>query len=387
MKYSLTLLLKAGPHPRYDTPMVVALGDIARSHTQARLTEVDMGREIPCQLDGRSLAFVLPAMSMDEERQIQVEFGEEGPRPAGVKLRDNAERGLVVDIAGEPFTVYRYLPKGDFPAVARPFFYPVFGPAGVGMTRDYPMRTNVPGETQDHPHHRGLYVAFGDVNGSDNWSEEEGHGYQTHQRFLEMTSGPVFGRFTETVHWESGHHAKVCEEIRRCTVWNMPQGGRTMDLTVTFEAGDNPIRFGDTKEGGIVAIRVPTSMNADKGGTIENAVGGIGEAETWGKSAQWVDYHGLSQGQHVGVAIFDHPFNLRHPTPWHVRNYGLFTANPFGHSHYKSGLLQKGDYTVAAGTSLVFRYRIYFHRGDTQRGDVRGKWHDYVFPPICRKAD
>ena len=50
----------------------------------------------------------------------------------------------------------------------------------------------------------------------------------------------------------------------------------------------------------------------------------------WGKRADWVDYYGNVAGEIVGIAIFDHPKNLRHPTYWHARSYGLLAANPFG---------------------------------------------------------
>jgi len=386
MNHTVTLVIQAGPHSRYDTPLTVDLGEAAIGQTQARLAEADTGREIPCQLDGHSLAFILPGLGRGQERKVQVQFGQEGPRPPGVRLRDKVEQGLAIEIGGEPFTVYRYRPDGEYPAKARPFFYPLLGPGGLSMTRHYPMRQDVPGETHDHPHHRGLYVGFGDLNGTDNWSEQKGHGYQTHHLFLEIASGRIFGRFSEVLYWESAEHRKVCEEIRKVTVWNLPQEGRLLDLAVTFEATEAPLKFGDTKEGGMVSIRVPTTMDADKGGTIENAAGGLGEAETWGKSAHWVDYNGPVEGQHAGIAILDHPFNLRHPTPWHVRGYGLFTANPFGHSHYQSGLLQKGDHTIPAQSSLVFRYRVYLHRGDARRGGVASKWSDYAFPPEVKKV-
>jgi hypothetical protein len=384
---TLPLIISAGRHARYDTPVSVDLGAKLAGATQAKLTETDTGRAIPCQLDGSKIVFVLPGIGAREDRKLTLELGADGPRHGGVKLTDNGEKGVSVEINGKSLTTYRYLPKGEFPTKARPFFYPVVGPGGVNMTRHFPMRTDVAGEKHDHPHHRGLWVAFGDVNGTDNWSEEKNHAFQTHQKFTEIVSGPVFGRFTETLHWETSDHKKVCEEIRTFTAWNLPQESRVLDIGVTFGASEGDVTFGDTKEGGIVSIRVPTTMDGDKSGTIENAAGGVGEGETWGKGAHWVDYHGTAENQHVGVAIFDHPFNLRHPAPWHVRDYGLFAANPFGQSYYKAGLLQNGAHKIARGETLAFQYRVLLHRGDARRGDVSGRWTDYAFPPVVKAAE
>ena len=388
MAKTISLLVNSGRHARYDTPVSVDLVAALAGATQAKLTETDTGRAIPCQIDGAKLAFVLPGIGQRTERRLALELGAEGSRHGGVKLTDNAERGLAIEIAGKPFTTYRYLPhpQGEFPIKARPFFYPLLGPGGVGMTRNYPMRADIAGEKHDHPHHRGLFVAYGDVNGTDNWSEEKNHAYQTHQKFTELVSGPVYGRFVETLHWESSERKKVCEEIRTFTAWNLPQDTRVIDLSVSFIASEGEIRFGDTKEGGIVGVRVPTSMDGERSGTIENAAGGVGEGETWGRAAHWVDYHGTVEGQHLGIAIFDHPMNFRHPTPWHVRDYGLFGANPFAHSYYKSSLLKNGSHVVPKDETLTFQYRIYLHRGDTRRGDVAGKWSDYAFAPMVKEA-
>ena len=46
-----------------------------------------------------------------------------------------------------------------------PYFYPIYSPSGKIVTRHYPMKKDVAGESQDHPHHRGLWFAHGDVNG------------------------------------------------------------------------------------------------------------------------------------------------------------------------------------------------------------------------------
>src|SRR5205814_3733 len=97
-----------------------------------------------------------------------------------------------------------------------------------------------------------------------------------------------------------------------------------------FIASEGPVKFGDAKDAGF-NYRVPASMAVDakQGGQIITSEG-IADAAAWGKRAKWVDYHGPVEGETLGVAMLNHPSSFRYPTPWHVRTYGLFTANPFG---------------------------------------------------------
>lgn len=48
-------------------------------------------------------------------------------------------------------------------------------------------------------------------------------------------------------------------------------------------------------------------------GRLVNARGDRDQA-AWGKRAEWCDYHATREGKIYGIAIFDHPQNLRHPT-------------------------------------------------------------------------
>jgi hypothetical protein len=116
-----------------------------------------------------------------------------------------------------------------------------------------------------------------------------------------------------------------------------------------------------------------------KDGRLVNANGQTGRA-AWGKKALWNDASGTVDGKKVGLAIFDHPGNLRHPTTWHARTYGLLTANPFGLGHF-TRKKERGDYTIEAGKELVFRYRVYFHLGDEKTGEVAARYADYATPP------
>ena len=153
-----------------------------------------------------------------------------------------------------------------------------------------------------------------------------------------------------------------------------------MDFEITLHASNGDLTFGDTKEG-MLAVRLAESMRLNgkigKGHIVNSS--GIRDGETWGKRANWCDYYGPVGGKTVGIAMFDHPQNPRHPTWWHVRDYGLFAANPFG-QHDFEGLADKaaGTLTVPSGRSITFRYRIYLHEGTAEEAEVAQKYEEFL---------
>ena len=78
-------------------------------------------------------------------------------------------------------------------------------------------------------------------------------------------------------------------------------------------------------------------------------------ANVWGKRSNWVDYSADLDGEKLGVAMFDHPGNPRHPTYWHARDYGLFALNPFGSNAFdpkqeeSSGRFRRGRRSSSGG--------------------------------------
>ncbi|HEV7222050.1 MAG TPA: DUF6807 family protein, partial [Pirellulales bacterium] len=79
----------------------------------------------------------------------------------------------------------------------------------------------------------------------------------------------------------------------------------------------------------------------------------------------------------VGIAILNHPSSFRYPTRWHVRDYGLFAANPFGLKDFEKNDQLNGAYTVPAGESISLRYRFVFHLGDEQAADIAQTFEEY----------
>ncbi len=282
---------------------------------------------------------------------------------SGVEVADEGG-SLTLDLHGERFTRYHYARDA---APARPYFYPVLAGGGVPVTRNYPI-ARLDHESHDHPHHRSLWVAHGDVNGADNWSEEPGHARTEHVAFDGIVSGPILGGFRERTRWVTASGAPLLHETRDIRVFQCVPALRVLDLTLRFTPAEGAVTFGDTKEGGLIAVRVATAMDGDKGGTLTNADGATGEANTWGKRSLWCDTSG--GGLDCGITLMDHPDNPRFPTYWHVRDYGLMTANPFGVSHFTHDRTQDGSLTVPAGETARWRYRIVVHAGTLEESRV-----------------
>jgi hypothetical protein len=319
----------------------------------------------------------------DADTPLVVEAETRREKVPGVFL-DEVDGRLLIEIDGDLFTAYHF--GSD---VTRPYFHPLVGPTGTSVVRDFPMVEGVDGETSDHPHHRGMWTAHGDVNGHDNWLEGSGKASIRHSGFPRLVSGPVYGSFDASAEWIDRWGSVALTDTRRVTVFNLGPDERLVEYAIRVSASHGQVTFGDTKEAGIVSIRVASSMDGPTRdrpggkGKIETADGSVGEAEAWGRRAAWCDYSGPVGEDIVGIAILDHPTNPRFPTHWHVRDYGLMTVNPFGlHDFTGDTNAHLGDLIVPPYESRVFRYRIVIHRGDATVGEVRERYHDFVNPPV-----
>ena len=374
----LSLTVNAGNHNRGGCPVVVnvdhpALKDLIK--TDVILTDSDSGDVIPAQCyksddkSSTSIAWILNDLAAGasrtytlSERNVNME--------AGIELEYGTET-IDVSLNGRPFTTFRY---GE--SQQRPYFFPVLGPNGCQVTR---------GETsdisKDHVHHRSLYVAYGEVNDVDLWGEGSKCGRVVHQGFTQKHGGAVVSRIYAENNWETKDGDVLMTDWQKFRIYNLPEDGTIIDLDLSFVASEGDVHFGDTKEGGIMCIRVHPSMNASEGGKIENAFGGIDESETWGKRANWCDYSGVVEGTHVGIVVYDHIVNPRYPTYWHVRNYGLMGSNIFGSGTFERDPSKDGSYTLKEGEEMHFRFRTLIHAGDATEGKVAQKYHDFINPP------
>ena len=285
----------------------------------------------------------------------------------------------IVSIDGEPFTEY------VFRRHAKPILYPIIGPYGIEMTRNYPMREDVDNEAHDHPHQKSVWFTHDDVNGAQFWME-----------YPRRDSDPKPGRIVQTEmliegdqilaknDWVAPDGKIVCSDARVLTFGATP-AGRYIDFQITIRASSGDVTFGDTKEG-TMGIRTHPLLrlqsdekrgNHTAKGSAVNSEGVEGK-EIWGKRAKWVDYWAPIDGKTVGIAVFDHPSNPRHPTWWHARYYGLVAANPFGIHDFEGKPEGAGDMRIPSGDNVTFRYHFLFHRGDVNEADVAGEYEMFA---------
>ena len=284
-----------------------------------------------------------------------------------------------IQIGGKAFAVYHFDPQ-----IAKPFMSPLRSAQGTIITRGFPMVKDIPGEPRDEPHQRALYFAHGLVNGFDFWGEAAfvkwsdskiPFGRTVFRKLDAMQGGPDSGSLQAEFDLV-GADGKIIAAETQAYVFHGDADSRTVDCEFTLRASHGPVTLGDTKEG-TFAIRLVKALDSPPAHMV-NSNGAEGEKGVWGKRANWVDYDGKVNGEELGVAIFDHPQNLRHPTYWHARGYGLFAANPFGIKEFTRDAQQDGSYTIPAGGSLVLRYRVLIHHGDYRQAKVAQAYQDYA---------
>ncbi|HOV32241.1 MAG TPA: PmoA family protein [Candidatus Hydrogenedens sp.] len=276
---------------------------------------------------------------------------------------------LKVIVDDKLLTVYYYGKEWK-----KPFLWPLMSENQVSITRDYPMESEgTPKFAQDHPHHKSFWSAYGDINGVNVWEESKETGCQQVEN-VSYGSGDAYGWIISNNKWLDKDGNLIVKENREYRFFTTPEKSRLFDAYVSFVADENDVVFKDTKEGGIVAARMHPEISSK--GIITIANGETGENNVWGKPTPWCDYSAeMKDVGWRGLAIFDNPSNLRYPTSWHVRKYGLFGANCFGYSYfrekeYNKNLPENGDYTIKKGDTLTFHYRMYIHSGNVKDAQV-----------------
>jgi hypothetical protein len=288
-----------------------------------------------------------------------------------------ADNELTIKVSGAPVATYCW--KDD--KITHPFFANVHAPNGTQATRHHPPVAGL--DLMDHDTlHPGIWMSFGDINGSDYWRLKARVGQVD---FVDLPHGGA-GQGTFAVHnrylSQKNPSQTICDEESRYTFLMRPEGYLLL-WDSTFSA-DQEIAFGDQEEMGL-GFRIATPLRAmakPEGkvrpgkGMILDSEGRKNEKEVWGNAADWCDYSGTIDNQHVGLTILCHPGNFR-PSWFHARDRGLLEANPFGRKSFEKGELSA--VVVKPGEKLRLRYGILIHSGSkNEKVDLDAAYGDYV---------
>lgn len=255
----------------------------------------------------------------------------------------------------------------------RPYVFPVNGPAGRSLTR-----MGHPHDPETHHHHNSVWLSHQSVNGVNFWEDKRSGGI-AHQRVLRLEDGSDTA-FIETENAWLGQDAKpVLRELRRTAVQSLPDGEWMLLIDTQLEARGGEVTLGQTAFG-LLGVRMAKTIGVhDGGGTIRNSEGGIDEAGCFRKPARWVDYSGpITATATEGLTLMDHPLNLNHPVPFHVRDDGWMGA----------ALTFPGAIVIEPGQPLRVRYGLYVHAGIPPVDELQKRWENFagtVFADFGRK--
>lgn len=307
-------------------------------------------------------------------------FGQSQKDPE-IRLKvKETDKKVDVLVGGELFTSYIYPDN-----IKKPVLWPVMSPGGNMLTRSYPMISKA-GDRTDHPHHVGVWLNYGDVNGLDFWNNseaipaEEGDKYGTiyHQSIEKVESGKGKATLVTTSLWKSPDDEVMLEEETEFSFKAM-NDIRIIDRTTTLTATIDEVKFTDNKEG-MFAIRVARELElpSDKPSELMDSHGvvtkvekmdntkvkgnyrsseGVEGEEVWSTRAEWMKLSSEINGEKVSLVIIDNPSNTGYPTYWHARGYGLFAANTLGQKAFSDGK-EEMNFSLKKGESVTFKYRL-----------------------------
>ena len=171
-----TMVLKAADHASRNVPVSLPY-DGPVPEGVAVVVEPKTGKEFSVTIGEGLFTFIPESVMPGAENMYTVKVTGE-PRAPHVRIEKQEDKdALDVFIYGKLFTTYHYANEptnGD--AGRKPYLWPVYAEGGVAVTRAWPM-----GEAEksdDHPHQKSLWTAYGDVNGVDLWAEGDNAGHQ-----------------------------------------------------------------------------------------------------------------------------------------------------------------------------------------------------------------
>ncbi len=256
----------------------------------------------------------------------------------------------------------------------KPYFHPVALADGTVLTDCRPA---------DHPWHRGLWWSWKFLNGLNYWEEDPntliapGRNEIIKTDFTQLIDGSTLAKLTVSFH--PSDKPELLKEIRTIKISPInANGGYHIDWTSVFAAADKDVLFDRTPIigepagviwGGYAGLSVRMAKDSKNCQAVDSE-GHTYKKEFDNAKAKWLDYTFEVAEKPAGIAILDHPDNMRHPTPWYV-----IIAKDM--RYFSPALIFYEPFTLKAGQSLKLKYRIIMHPGRTDAEAIEGQWAEF----------
>jgi hypothetical protein len=278
------------------------------------------------------------------------------------------EPGLINRTTGKP--VWRVVLN---PWQPKPYVYPLATLDGVELTANSPA---------DHVWHHSLWFAWKYINGVNYWEVNKqtgrGDGLTLVKSSRSQFDLDCSGRVEMEIEYAPAGEQHPLAVLRETRVLAFPaprpDGSYAIDWDATFTACGPDLTFDRTPpkatSGGYagLSLRFPKGV---KGWSFLTSERARSAKEGNGKPARWVDFSGPAgaNATPAGIAVFDHPANPRHPTPWYLNE---------SHPYYSPAPIYHEPLTLKAGATLRLRYRVLVHPGAGDTAALEREWQSFT---------
>ncbi|QDU46104.1 hypothetical protein Mal52_46010 [Symmachiella dynata] len=247
----------------------------------------------------------------------------------------------------------------------RPHFYPLLGPSGKPLTRmGHPA-------APDHDHHKSIWFAHHKVAGLDFWGDKNNNRARQDD-WVHYQDGEDEAVMVTDIGWYDGHAAKLMQQRLIAALRPLPDGETWLELQTRFTPAGNSLLLEKTNFA-FLAVRMAKSIShAYGGGQLTNSSGVKGEADIFGKPAEWMDYSGpITNEITEGITYFSHPTNPHTPNSWHVRKDGWMAASVCMHNGIE----------ITKDQPLQLRFALHAHAGDVNNERAQSLFNDFAASP------
>jgi len=258
----------------------------------------------------------------------------------------------------------------------KPYFHPVCLTDGAELTWHRP---------PDHPWHYGLWFSWKYINGLNYWEEDRDTGLSQGLTEIKNVEVTAHRDYSAQIAMQLSYHPPgqqtVLTESCRIRVGKPEEDGRYhIDWTSRFTAGAADVLLDRTpitgekdgqSWGGYAGLSVRLAKNISDWHLTDSE--GRKDLQAHGKKARWMNFSGrAAESKDFSIAVFDHPDNLRHPSPGYVI---MDPKVPFG--YFSPALLFNKPYTLPAGKDFSLKYRVMIHPGRAETNQLEGEWKSF----------